>query len=175
MQTARLRIAGWLGDQNRPYLEQVFSRLREAGLDGAFEYAGEVDRHGKMEFLASIDVLAVPTTYQEPKGLFVLEALAAGVPVIQPDHGAFPEVLAETQGGLLHRPEDPHHLAERLHELLTDADRRERLASAGRRHVHASRNAQTMAARTVEVLRAAIENSPAPKASKLSPALAEAQ
>ena len=63
-------------------------------------------------------MLSVPTTYREPKGLFVLEALAAGVPVVQPDHGAFPEVLAEVGGGLLHRPEDPQHLAERLHELL---------------------------------------------------------
>jgi glycosyltransferase involved in cell wall biosynthesis len=152
MHDARLRIAGWLGEKNRAYAEQVFDRLRKAGLDTAFDYVGEVDRHGKIEFLRSLDVLAVPTTYQEPKGLFVLEALAAGVPVVQPEHGAFPEVLAATEGGLLHRPEDPQHLAERLHELLTDTEVRERLGHAGRRHVHEFRNAQAMAAATVEVL-----------------------
>src|SRR5262249_9553575 len=101
MQSARLKIAGWLGEQNRPYADSAFRRLREAGFGDVFEYLAEINRRGKLDFLGSIDVLAVPTTYQEPKGLFVLEALAAGVPVIQPDHGAFPEVLAETEGGLL--------------------------------------------------------------------------
>jgi glycosyltransferase involved in cell wall biosynthesis len=157
MHDAQLRIAGWLGEKNRPYAEQVFARLRAAGLDDAFHYVGEVDRLGKLDFLASLDVLAVPTTYREPKGLFVLEALAAGVPVVQPAHGAFPELLAATEGGLLHRPEDAQHLSQRLHELLSDAAQRELLASAGRRNVHATRNAEVMAVRTSAVLRDVIE------------------
>jgi glycosyltransferase involved in cell wall biosynthesis len=159
MESARLRIAGWLGEKNRAYAEGVFDRLRAAGLGDGFEYVGEVDRRGKLDFLASLDVLAVPTTYREPKGLFVLEALAAGVPVVQPDHGAFPEMLASTAGGLLHRPEDPDHLAERLHELLSDANRRQLLATTGQRNVHSARNAETMAARTVQVLRETLERS----------------
>jgi glycosyltransferase involved in cell wall biosynthesis len=153
MEKARLSIAGWLGEKDRPYADEVFARLRDARLGDAFEYLGEVQRQAKLAFLASLDVLAVPTTHQEPKGLFVLEALAAGVPVVQPDHGAFPEVLADTQGGLLHRPEDPQHLAERLHELLSDQNLRSRLASLGRQRVHTSRNARQMALRTEEALR----------------------
>jgi glycosyltransferase involved in cell wall biosynthesis len=159
MSDVRLKIAGWLGEKNRAYADEVFGRLRAAGLGNAFEYAGEVDRPGKLDFLASLDVLAVPTTYQEPKGLFVLEALAAGVPVVQPDHGAFPEVLQATQGGLLHRPEDAEHLAQRLHELLIDGNMRQRLADAGRRNVHADRNAREMAIQTVAVLRGVIAES----------------
>ncbi len=156
-ENARLKIAGWLGGKNLSYAEEIFSQLRAAGIGEAFEYVGEVDRRQKLDFLASLDVLAVPTTYQEPKGLFVLEALAAGVPVVQPDHGAFPEVLAETGGGLLHRPEDAEHLAARLHEVLSDAKKRQHLANEGRQNVHANRNARAMAIRTLEVLRAAIE------------------
>lgn len=153
---ARLRIGGWMGEANREYAESVFAKLKAAGLGEAFDYVGEVDRRGKLDLLGAIDVLAVPTTYHEPKGLFVLEALAAGVPVVQPDHGAFPEVLAETQGGLLHRPEDPQHLAQRLHELLLDAPLRERMSTAGRASVFSTRDAATMAERTVAVLRGAI-------------------
>jgi glycosyltransferase involved in cell wall biosynthesis len=159
MESARLQIAGWLGEKNRAYAEGAFDRLRAAGLGNAFEYVGEVDRRGKLDFLASLDVLAVPTTYREPKGLFVLEALAAGVPVVQPDHGAFPEMLASTAGGLLHRPEDPDHLAERLHELLSDANGRQLLATTGQRNVHSARNAETMALRTVQVLRETLQRS----------------
>ena len=152
MENARLRIAGWLGENNRSYAEGIFAKLQAAGLSDAFEYVGEVDRRGKLEFLASLDVLSVPTTYEEPKGLFVLEALAAGVPVVMPDHGAFPEVLAETGGGLLHRPEDSRHLAERIHELVKDPALRQRLAAEGNAVVHANRNAAAMAQRTCEVL-----------------------
>jgi glycosyltransferase involved in cell wall biosynthesis len=153
-QHVQLRIAGWLGEKDRSYAENVFEKLRSAGLGDAFEYVGEVDRRQKVAFLRSLDVLSVPTTYREPKGLFVLEALAAGVPVVQPAHGAFLEVLEETGGGLLHRPGDPQHLAERLHELLTNSELRQRLAQSGRQAVLAKRNAQAMAQRTLEVLAA---------------------
>jgi glycosyltransferase involved in cell wall biosynthesis len=152
MKDARLKIAGWLGGKNKEYAESVFAKLRSAGLGDAFEYVGEVDRRGKLDFLASLDVLAVPTTYREPKGLFVLEALAAGVPVVQPDHGAFPEMLAELGGGVLHRPEDPEHLAERLREMLLDAQKRAELAQTGRQRVLSGRNERIMAERTVAVL-----------------------
>jgi glycosyltransferase involved in cell wall biosynthesis len=153
MQNARLRIAGWLGPQHRRYVQDVFDQLDEAGARDAWEYVGEVDRRGKVDFLRSLDVLAVPTVYREPKGLFVLEALAAGVPVVQPNHGSFPETLADLGGGLLHRPEDPKDLAERLHELLSDRQRLRELAAAGQQSVHARRSSRAMAEQTVAVLR----------------------
>lgn len=153
MESARLRIAGWLGSQNKKYAEDAFAKLRAAGLEDAFTYVGEVDRRGKLEFLQSIDVLAVPTTYKEPKGIFVLEALASGVPVVEPEHGSFPETLAELGGGLLHRPEDPEHLAERLHELLINRELREQLARAGQTAVAARRDIRHAAEATLEVYR----------------------
>ncbi len=127
----QLKIAGWMGAQNREYANSIFQQLDKRGLQGEYEYLGEVDRAGKLALLHSIDVLSVPTTYQEPKGLFVLEALAAGVPVVQPAHGAFPEMLEELGGGLLHRPEDSIHLAQRLHELLTNPALRRDLRERG--------------------------------------------
>jgi glycosyltransferase involved in cell wall biosynthesis len=153
MENARLRIAGWLGSQHKQYAEDAFATLRAAGLGDAFTYVGEVDRRGKLEFLQSIDVLAVPTTYKEPKGIFVLEALASGVPVVEPEHGSFPETLAELGGGLLHRPEDPEHLAERLHELLINRELREQLASAGQSAVAARRDIRHAAEATLVVYR----------------------
>lgn len=148
---ARLRIAGWLGESNRAYAEEQFDRLHKAGLDDAFEYVGSVDRAGKLAFLREIDVLSVPTVYHEPKGLFVLEALAAGVPVVQPEHGAFPELLAETGGGRLVRPGDAEHLAAALSDLLADADGRAKLGAKGREAVHARFNALTTAQAVLEV------------------------
>ena len=69
---ARLEIAGWLGEQNRAYADAQFDKLRGAGLDDSYRYWGSVSREEKSKFLKEIDVLSVPTTYHDPKGLFVL-------------------------------------------------------------------------------------------------------
>jgi glycosyltransferase involved in cell wall biosynthesis len=149
----RLRIAGWLGEHNRPYVQEQLDKIRQAGLTASVDLVGEVDRRGKLEFLKSIDLLCVPTTYREPKGLFVLEALAAGVPVVQPNHGAFPELLSLTGGGVLVPPEDPIVLAEQLSALLHDCDRRSILSRTGRATVHRDFTAQKMAEKTLAALR----------------------
>jgi glycosyltransferase involved in cell wall biosynthesis len=150
----KLAIAGWLGEHNRPYVVGQQKKLIDAKLDADVHWAGEVDRLGKVEFLRTLDVFSVPTTYAEPKGLYVLEALAAGVPVVQPEHGAFPELLAATGGGVLVPPKDPNALAGALEALLQDEPRRSQLARTGQETVHANFNADAMAAATWDVLRA---------------------
>ncbi|WP_425617764.1 glycosyltransferase family 4 protein [Anatilimnocola sp. NA78] len=151
-QNAQLKIAGWMGAQNHDYAHSLFQQFDKVGLRGEYEYLGEVDRAGKLQLLRSIDVLSVPTTYQEPKGLFVLEALAAGVPVVQPEHGAFPEMLAELGGGLLHRPEDAHHLAHRLHEMLTNPALRQELSQRGQAAVLLRRTNRVAAEALIAIL-----------------------
>ncbi len=153
MENAELWIAGWRGPQHRQYIANSLSKLEAAGCQDAVRLLGEVDRQGKFDFLQSIDLLTVPTVYREPKGLFVLEALAAGVPVVQPAHGSFPEMLEELGGGLLHEPENPHHLAERLYQLLSDRDRLAELGRHGHQSVREHRSALAMARRTADVLR----------------------
>ncbi len=153
MQDVHLELAGWLGSHHQSFADQQFRRLHEAGLAGAYRYVGEVDRRGKLEFLAGLDVFSVPTTQREPKGLFVLEALAAGVPVVQPDHGDFPELLAATGGGWLTRPGDPQDLAARLAEVLNDPRQRAARGRAGREAVHRQFNAEQMARATLDVYR----------------------
>jgi glycosyltransferase involved in cell wall biosynthesis len=148
----RLRIAGWLGEHNRRYVDQQLEKIRQAELTSNVDLVGEVDRRGKLDFLKSIDLLCVPTTYREPKGLFVLEALAAGVPVVEPDHGAFPELLARTGGGVLVPPENPVALAEQLANLLADQGQRTTLGRTGQIAVHRDFTAQRMAENTLAAL-----------------------
>ena len=151
MEQCRLRAAGWLGSQHKGYLADIRRRLAGAGLGQAFEYIGEVDLKGKIEFLAGLSVLSVPTTYPEPKGLYVLESLAAGVPVVLPDRGAFPELIEATGGGILVPPDDPDALAKGLRDLLTDRAHRDRLSRAGHASVHQHRTATQMANATLAI------------------------
>lgn len=149
----QLRIAGWLGPQHQDYVDQCFRVLSAAGLQDAYRYEGEVDRDGKRNFLQSIDVLSVPSPYQEPKGIYVLEALACGVPVVQPAHGAFPEIINRTQGGRLFTPGDTDDLVRVLREVLTDAKLRASLATAGQLQVHHRHSATAMARAVAQVMR----------------------
>ena len=131
--TARIAFdaAGFLGRAEAPYLEKVKRRLEGAGLASEFTYHGAVDRNGKLAFLQTLDVMSVPATYDEPKGVFLLEAMASGVPVVQPRRGAFTEIVDKTGGGLLVAPDDPAALAEGLFELWKDRARADALGARG--------------------------------------------
>lgn len=117
VQSSRLEVAGYLAPDQQKYLKDAEQKLASAGFGGEFQYRGVLDREQKIDFLHSLDVFSVPTTYVEPKGLFLLEAMACGVPVVQPRHGAFPEMLEKTRGGILVEPGNPLSLAEGLYSL----------------------------------------------------------
>ena len=148
---ARLEVAGYLGEEHRAYLAGVERRLREAGLSGEFNYRGALDRVGKIEFLRGLDVLSVPATYDEPKGIFLLEAMACGVPVVQPRRGGFTEVVERTGGGLLVEPDDPAALAEGLLRVREDAPLAAELSASGYENVRRHYTVAQMAERALEV------------------------
>lgn len=134
----RVVAAGYFGKSDRPYLEQVQRRLRQAGVTDHFQYLGEVTREQKIEMLRSLDVFSVPTVYHEAKGLYILEALAAGIPVVQPAYGSFPELLDVTGGGLLYdgaASDRAEKLAAGLAQLMDDPQLRLKLGAQGRQAV----------------------------------------
>jgi glycosyltransferase involved in cell wall biosynthesis len=148
---ARLEVAGYLGPEHRGYLAGVERRLGEAGLDAEFNYRGALDREGKIEFLRGLDVLSVPATYDEPKGIFLLEAMACGVPVVQPRRGAFTEVVEQTGGGLLVEPDDAGSLAAGLARVRDDAGLAAGLSADAYANVRRHYTVERMADRTLEV------------------------
>jgi glycosyltransferase involved in cell wall biosynthesis len=146
----RLVAGGYLGRSDRRYFREVKRAARELG--PAFHHAGSPATHlEKVRLISSFDVLSVPTDYHEPKGIYVLEALANGVPVVQPRHGAFPELVETTGGGLLVEPGNAEDLAARLEELADDHKLRHQLATTGHARVHELYGPRVMAARTLEV------------------------
>jgi glycosyltransferase involved in cell wall biosynthesis len=144
-----LEAAGYLAPEQRPYLDGVEKQLREWSLE--FRYHGALDRAQKIAYLEGLDVLSTPTVYADPKGMFVLEAMAAGVPVVQPDHGAFPEIIRKTGGGLLVEPENPRSLADGLLRILRDRELRNALGLRAHSGVREHYRVDAMASRTVEI------------------------
>ena len=149
----RLLAAGYLPPEHQGYLDAARATLRAAGLESEFDYRGEIDRDAKVAFLQELDVLSVPTTYREPKGLFVFEAMASGVPVVQPRHGAFPEIVERTGGGILVEPHDPQALSEGLSALRSDPSLAEAMGTAGASAVRTHYSVDNMAEQVEAVYR----------------------
>lgn len=144
----RVRVAGYLGPAHRGYFAAVVEGLRSAGLAKLVDHAGELDRDEKFDFLAAADVLCVPTQFPEPKGLYVLEALAVGTPVVLPAHGAFPELIEATGGGLLYDPANPAALPAALARMMDEPALRAACGRRGREAVRANFNDRVMAEAT---------------------------
>jgi len=144
----RLLAAGHLAAGDRRYLAEVQADLARRGLAARFEHVGCLQRADKIAFLQSLDVLSTPTALPESKGLPVLEAWASGVPAVVPAHGAFPEMVEHTGGGLLCAPGDVSSLAAALRRLILDphhaAELGRRAQAAVHRHYHAGRMARDM-------------------------------
>lgn len=149
----KLRIAGWLSEENKPYAQEQWEKLDSANLSDSYEYLGSIERNEKLDFFRSIDVLTVPTEFLEPKGLYALESLASGIPVVLPDHGAFPELVEQSNGGRLYPAGNDDALISAWRTLATDHELRNSLARQGQVFVHAHRNGKSMAESTSLVLK----------------------
>jgi glycosyltransferase involved in cell wall biosynthesis len=148
---ATLEAAGYLAPEYHGYLRGVEQEMKKAGLGGEFRYRGVLDRAHKIDFLRSLSVLSVPGSYAEPKGIFLLEAMANEVPVVQPRHGAFPEIIEKTGGGILVEPNSVESLAEGIYSLWRDQARADELGRRGAEGVREHYSAARMARRAVEV------------------------
>jgi len=131
----RLEAAGYMAGAHKSYLAAAQRTLAQAGLQHEFTYRGEVDRRGKVAFLHSLDVMSMPATYDEPKGFTLLEAMASGVPIVEPRRGALEEIVERTGGGLLVPPDDPDALADALCRVWSDRSLREQLGRCGQEGV----------------------------------------
>ncbi len=148
---SRLWAAGYLAPEHKSYLARIRKDLDSWGLSGHFTYHGELDRSEKLAFLQNLSVLSVPGPYADPKGVFLLEAMASGVPVVQPRCGAFAEIVENTGGGILVEPESPDSLAEGILDLWKNEGKRNELGRRGYEGVRTHYSATRMAQRMVEV------------------------
>ena len=154
----KLHIGGGCGPGDEPFVKALRVRLAEAGFIGEVSFSPNLSRVEKLAFLQSLTVFSVPAMYGEAFGLYVIEALAAGVPVVQPKHGGFPEIVAATGGGRLCEPNDAKSLADALEQLLLNPEQARALGEAGQHAVSENFTAEAMARRTLTVFEAAVSN-----------------
>ncbi len=145
----RLKVGGGCGPGDQPFVDSQRARLAAAGLAGEATFHPNVSREEKVAFLGSLDVLSVPARFSEAFGLYLVESMAAGTPVVQPDVCGFREIIGKAGGGVLCEAGGPGALADAIEALLLDGARARALGTAGRRGVEAGFSDRVMAREVV--------------------------
>ena len=150
---ARLKIGGTLTDADRAFVTDLTARLEQAGIVNAVKFLPNLTHAEKQQFLRGLTVVSVPTPRGEAFGLFVIESLASGVAVVQPNNGAFPELIELTGGGVLYAQGDASSLADALEKLLLDPAHAAKLGRCGREIVNSHFTSNAMARNFEELLK----------------------
>ncbi len=164
MSQLKLRIGGGCGPGDEPLVKELRQRLDAHGLLGDVDFQRNLDRADKQRFLASLSVLSVPARFGEAFGFYVIEAMAAGVPVVQPRCASFPELVEATGGGVCYDPpgaSDAPALAAALEDMLKDPARARAMGLQGRQVV-LDRFTHTAMARTMAALFEQVSTQPQP-------------
>jgi len=132
----KLAVAGTLPKENQSFLEEQKRKITAAGLDQFVVFRPNLNRQEKIDFLTKLSLFCVPAREPEAFGLYVIEAMAAGVSVVLPDHGAFPEILEKTGGGITYSTTEPESLLPALGEQLRDPSGCSAMGEQGRVAVH---------------------------------------
>ena len=153
LEGSRLELAGWVGPEHRAYLDRILATARERGLDDDVSYRGVLELDDKVAFLRGLDVFAVPATYDDPKGLSLIESMACGTPVIAARRGTCAELIERTGGGVLIPPDDFEALVAALQRLHDDGNARRGLAARAAAATREHYAAEVMAHRALDVYR----------------------
>jgi glycosyltransferase involved in cell wall biosynthesis len=151
-----LVLTGGSTGDDRPFLSGIRKKLKEKGLHHRVEIHDDFEEEGLRDYFKKVSVVSVPVHKGEAFGIYLLESMASGVPVIQPALGAFPEIVKLTGGGELFEPNTPERLAESLKKVLGDSDLLDHLSQEGRKGVEEHFHLRRQAGKMLAVYEAAI-------------------
>ncbi|MDP1622878.1 MAG: glycosyltransferase family 4 protein [Bacteroidales bacterium] len=147
----RLIVTGGMTGDDRSFLHRQIKKLKKNKILQDIEIRPDFSIQGLQDFFRSLSVLSVPVLKGEAYGLYQIESLASGVPLVQPDLGAFSEIIHATGGGILYQPNTPDALAAKFAEVLSDVATLEKMSLAGRKSVEADFDCRKLTKKMVEV------------------------
>ena len=150
-QTLKLMVGGGMGPSDESVVEDQKKKLDQAGFLKDVSWHPNLDREQKLDFFSKLTVFSVPALYGETFGLYLLEAMAAGVPVVQPPHAAFPEIIEATGGGVIASGLEVTDLAESIGHLLKDRNQLQMLSDKAHDSVQKALQSKHMAERVLGV------------------------
>jgi glycosyltransferase involved in cell wall biosynthesis len=152
LKSCQMQITGGKSRTDEPFLKGIHRRLERADVAGDVIFVPEFLGEGRQDWLRGLTVMCVPEKEEASYGLFAMEALATGVPVVQPAIGIFPELITLTGGGVLVEENSPQSFAAALKPLLLDLDAARKLGQQGRIGMEAHFDVEKTAADMIVLL-----------------------
>jgi glycosyltransferase involved in cell wall biosynthesis len=152
LKSCQLQITGGKSQADEPFLRGIRRLVVQAGVAGDVIFIPEFLGERRQNWLRGLTVMCVPEQEEIAYGLFAMEALATGVPVVQPAVGIFPELVNLTGGGVLVEENSPRSFAAALKPLLLDPEAARKLGQQGRMGMKAHFNVENTAADLVALL-----------------------
>jgi glycosyltransferase involved in cell wall biosynthesis len=140
-----LNVGGGYTNDDRPFILSQIKKIKEHGFKKHVRIFPDFMGNKKREFFNSVDIISVPVNKYDGYGLYILEANYAGIPVVQPATGAFPEILNATGGGIIYSPDTVEELSSGLRSLLTDSKKAHEMGERGKEQVRSELSLDNMA------------------------------
>ena len=153
----KLKITGGKTGDDTHFIKEQKQKIAKAGLVDSVFWVDEFEGNDRDKFFDSVRLISVPVLHGEAFGLYMLEAMASGIPMVQPDLGAFKEVIETSGGGVIYPENKPEQLAEALALLIFDDQKLQELSEAGIAGVHAHFDIHAQAKKMVAVYENAIK------------------
>lgn len=146
-----LHVCGGFTGDDKPFIGEQIKKIREHGFQGSVRIYPEFMGDKKTEFFNNVDVISIPVRKYDGYGLYILEANGAGIPVVQPATGSFPEIIEMTGGGIIYSPDNKEELVRALHKMFEDANMRASFGDSGRKGVRANLSLERMSVGLSEI------------------------
>lgn len=158
MDDIQLRITGGSTGDDVNYIRKIREKIKTAGLKDKVIFHEDFEGPGRQEFFSKVSVISVPVLEGEAFGLYLIEAMASGIPVVQPALGAFPEIVERSEGGIIYSPNKPEILATALAGLMRDRQKLELLSEKGRKGIETHFNIRNQADRMITIYKELLGN-----------------
>jgi len=154
----KLILTGGSTGDDKAFIKQVRQKLKDANLIDQVEFHEDFDGEGRHDFFSKVKMISVPVRNGEAFGLYLLESMASGVPVVQPNLGAFPEIVEKSNGGVIFEDNSPEALASALKNLLNQEDKLNELSLSARKGVENEFNIYTQADKLIDIYTQFLKN-----------------
>jgi glycosyltransferase involved in cell wall biosynthesis len=147
----QLHITGGSTGEDANFIKEQKKKLEELGIRPFAHFWEGFEMNHRKHFLNRMQFISVPVRNGEAFGMYLSEAMASGIPVVQPALGAFPEIVNRGGGGVIYQPNTPETLAKTLKDLLDNPSKTERLSNEARASVETYFDINKQAEKLVKV------------------------
>lgn len=149
----KLRVTGGYSSEDKKFIKRQILKFKKLDILDSLEFVPDLYRKDLNQFFKGLTLVSVPVPGGEAFGIFQIESMLCGIPVVQPDAGAFYEIIKETKGGVIYKPNTPEVLAAIISNLLSNSTKLLSLGRSGQRSVQQKFNINVMADKLINIYR----------------------